>query len=136
VRRALLVSLGILLVGVGFAGAFLPLVPTTFPLILAAGLFARSSERFHRWLLGHRVFGAYIRNYQEGRGMTIRHKVLTVATLWGGIGVSMYYSRASVVAIIVLSVILVGVTIHVLVLPTADSDQVNGRNNHRRRMHE
>jgi len=118
-RRAILLSLGIVLVAVGFVGVFLPLVPTTFPLLLAAGLFARSSERFHRWLLGHRMFGAYIRNYQEGRGMTMRHKATTLATLWLGIGVSTYFSRSSVIAIIVLAAVLVGVTIHVLVLPTA-----------------
>ena len=118
-RRVVFISLGTVLVGVGFAGAFLPLVPTTFPLLLAAGLFARSSDRLHRWLLGHRVFGAYLRNYQEGLGMTLRHKVTTLATLWGGIGVSMYLSRGSLAAIIVLSVVLAGVTIHVLALRTA-----------------
>ena len=121
-KRVLYLSLGTVLVAVGFAGAFLPLVPTTFPLLLAAGFYARSSERLHRWLLGHRVFGAYIRNYQEGRGMTMRHKVTTLAMLWVGIGVSVYLSRASVAAIVVLAVVVVGVTIHVLVLPTAASD--------------
>jgi uncharacterized protein len=119
VRRVLFVSLGTLLVAVGFAGAFLPLVPTTFPLLLAAGLFARSSDRLHGWLLGHRVFGAYLRNYQEGLGMTLRHKVTTLVSLWVGIGVSAYFSRESVVAIIVLSVVLAGVTVHILTLPTA-----------------
>ena len=115
----LFMSLGVFLVALGIVGVFLPLVPTTFPLLLAAGLFARSSERLHRWLLGHRVFGAYICNYQEGRGMTRRHKATTLATLWAGIGVSIYFSRTSVVAIIVLIMVLLGVTIHILVLPTA-----------------
>ena len=121
-KRTLLVSLGVVLVGVGFAGAFLPLVPTTFPLLLAAGLFARSSERFHRWLLGHRLFGAYIRNYQEGRGMTVGHKVTTLVTLWIGIGVSGYFARTSIVAVIILGIVLLGVTIHIVTLPTADAD--------------
>jgi len=119
VRRVLFLSLGVFLVALGFVGVFLPLVPTTFPLLLAAGLFARSSERFHRWLLGHRMFGTYIRNYQEGRGMARRHKVTTLITLWLGIGISVYFSRTSALAIIVLITILLGVTIHILVLPTA-----------------
>ena len=124
-KRVLLASLGVFLVGFGIAGVFLPLVPTTFPLLLAAGLFARSSERLHGWLLGHRMFGAYIRNYQEGRGMAARHKATTLATLWVGIGVSIYFSRTSVVAIVMLIVILFGVTIHILVLPTAP-DRASG----------
>ena len=118
-KRVLLASLGVCLVVLGIVGVFLPLVPTTFPLLLAAGLFARSSERLHRWLLGHRMFGAYIRNYQEGRGMAVRHKATTLAALWVGIGVSIYFSRTSVVAIVVLIVVLIGVTIHILILPTA-----------------
>jgi len=116
-----MLSLGLLLVAIGFVGAFLPLVPTTFPLLLAAGLFARSSPRFHRWLLGHRFFGAYIRNYQQGLGMTLRHKVTTLSTLWAGIGISGFFSRTSVAAIVLLTVVLVSVTIHILVLPTAAS---------------
>lgn len=124
-RRVVLASLGVVLVVLGIVGIFLPLVPTTFPLLLAAGLFARSSDRLHGWLLGHRMFGAYIRNYQEGRGMAARHKITTLASLWAGIGVSIYFSRTSVVAIAVLIVVLVSVTIHILVLPTASgsSDQ-------------
>jgi uncharacterized protein len=125
-RRLLLTSVGIVLVGVGFAGAFLPLIPTTFPLLLAAGLFARSSERLDRWLLGHRVFGTYIRNYQEGRGMARRHKVTTLAMLWVGIGISIYLSRSSIIAVLVLAVVVVGVTTHILVLPTAASSCVTG----------
>jgi uncharacterized membrane protein YbaN (DUF454 family) len=115
----LFVTLGVVLLGVGFAGAVLPLVPTTFPLLLAAGLFARSSSRLERWLLGHRVFGAYLRNYKQGLGMTRRHKATTLVTLWVGIGISMYLSHTSVVALIVLAIVLVGVTTHIALLPTA-----------------
>ncbi len=121
--RTLLVVLGLFFVGLGVVGIVLPLIPTTAPLLLAAALFARSSPRFHAWLLGHRVFGTYIRNYREHRGMTRGHKIVTLVTLWVGIGVSMYLSREAVAALVVLAIVLVGVTLHVLTLETAPAQE-------------
>lgn len=119
VGRIALVAGGIFFTALAAIGVILPLIPTTGPLLLAAALFARSSERFHRWLLNHRLFGTYIRNYREGRGMTRGHKIWTLATLWAGIGVSIYLSRHAAAAIVVLAIVLVGVTIHILTLQTA-----------------
>ena len=118
-RRALLASLGVFFVAVGIIGAILPLIPTTFPLLIAAALFARSSPRLERWLLGHRILGPYIRDYQNGRGMTRAHKTWTLAMLWIGIGVSAWFSREAIAALIVLGVVLFGVTIHILTVKTA-----------------
>lgn len=115
-----MIVLGFFFVGLAVVGAILPLIPTTGPLLLAAGLFARSSPRFHRWLLNHRIFGTYIRNYREHRGMTRRHKAFTLVTLWVGVGISIYLSRHALAAVIVLSLVIAGVTIHILTLATAD----------------
>lgn len=85
--RPLLVVAGCLAIALGAVGVVLPLVPTTPFLLLAEFCFARSSERLERYLLEHRVFGAYIRNYREG-AMTPRDKVRTLALMWVGIGCS------------------------------------------------
>jgi uncharacterized membrane protein YbaN (DUF454 family) len=118
------------MVVVGIVGILLPLIPTTAPLLLAAGLFARSSPRLERWLLSSRLLGPYIRNYREGRGMTRRHKIWTIAMLWIGIGVSAWFSRSAVVALVVLALVLFGVTIHILAIrtatPEADVEKSNG----------
>lgn len=55
--RGLWLLLGFLCVGVGFIGAFVPLLPTTIFMILGAGCFARSSPRLEGWLLAHPRFG-------------------------------------------------------------------------------
>lgn len=65
--------------GLGFAGIFLPLLPTTPFVLLAAWCFSRGSARLHRWLLGHRRFGRLVRDWEENRAIRLRAKV--VATL-------------------------------------------------------
>jgi uncharacterized membrane protein YbaN (DUF454 family) len=80
--RGLLIAVGTVSVGLGVLGILLPVLPTTPFLLLAAWCYARSSERFHLWLLSNRWFGGYIRNFREGRGMPLRQKAVTLAILW------------------------------------------------------
>jgi len=65
IRRVLIVA-GTFFVGLGIVGIFIPILPTTPFLLLAAACYARSSERFYNWLLNHRWFAKYIRPYREG----------------------------------------------------------------------
>ena len=122
VRKWLLLSAGILAVGFGVVGAFVPLLPTTPFLLLAAACFARSSDRHYEWLLNHRWMGAYVRNYREHRATTRRVKVVTLALLWGSIGyAAIVVADGWVVRTLLLSVA-VGVTLHVLSLRVVTGD--------------
>lgn len=120
--RWLLVAAGFLFVGLGAAGIFLPLLPTTPFLLLAAACFARSSERFYKWLLHNRWFGGYIRDYREGRGIPVGVKIVTVALLWLVIILSAAFAVSSLVVRIILAVIAVGVTAHILSIRTKRRD--------------
>jgi uncharacterized membrane protein YbaN (DUF454 family) len=111
--RVLLVACGSLCVALGVLGIFLPLMPTTVFLLLAAACYARSSDRFYRRLLGHRLLGSYIRNSREGRGMRRRDKIVTLAMLWAGIGASIVWSTESPWLRFVLIGIATAVTVHV-----------------------
>jgi uncharacterized membrane protein YbaN (DUF454 family) len=91
VTKVLFIILGSVCVGLGVLGIFLPLMPTTVFLLLAAYFYSRSSDRFYNWLIGNRVFGTYIRNYREGHGMTLRHKVNAVSVLWVTVGISLWF---------------------------------------------
>lgn len=77
---------GFLLVGLAALGIVLPLLPTTPLLLLAAWCFANSSEKCHRWLMEHRVFGSIISNWQDNRCIPRRAKTIAVAMvlLFGG----------------------------------------------------
>ncbi|MGL6419722.1 YbaN family protein [Aeromonas allosaccharophila] len=68
-KRWCLMALGWLAFATGIVGIVLPLLPTTPFMLLAAALFARSSPRFHRWLLTHPWFGPPIVDWQQYRGI-------------------------------------------------------------------
>jgi uncharacterized membrane protein YbaN (DUF454 family) len=115
-KRRLLIVAGTLCAGLGIIGIFVPILPTTPFLLLAAACYMRSSERFYRWLTNNRVFGAYVRNYIEGGGMPLRIKVLTVLLLWLAIGLSIALAVQSLVIRIILISIAVGVTVHIVLI--------------------
>ena len=112
-KRQLLIIAGTLSLAVGIAGIFVPLLPTTPFLLLAAGCYLRSSQRFYDWLMGNRLFGAYIRNYIEGRGMPVKVKLFTITLLWVTIGISIWLVTNLIVTVILL-IIAVGVTLHII----------------------
>jgi uncharacterized membrane protein YbaN (DUF454 family) len=67
--RFLYAGLGGLCVALAFLGVLLPLLPTVPFLLLAAFFFAKSSERLHAWILGHRLFGPMIQDWHENRAI-------------------------------------------------------------------
>ena len=61
--KSVLISIGTLSVFLGFLGIFIPLLPTTPFLLLAAACYIRSSDRFYQWLIDNKWLGRYIRDY-------------------------------------------------------------------------
>ncbi|MBC9031168.1 YbaN family protein [Sphingomonas sp. JC676] len=82
--RALWLALGWILVSLGIIGAFLPLMPTTIFLILAAGCFARSSPRLEARLLEHPRFGSALRAWRAGGAISRKAKYLACAGMMLG----------------------------------------------------
>jgi uncharacterized protein len=112
--KALLIVCGTICVGLGILGIFLPLMPTTVFLLLAAACYARSSERFHRRLVEHPWLGPYIR---QSRGMTTRQKAVSIGVLWLSLLATMYWTAHAPWLRLLLVVIGLGVTAHVARLP-------------------
>ena len=112
--RTLLITCGTISVALGALGLFLPLLPTTPFLLLAAACYARSSKKLYDWLLGNRWFGQYIRDYREGKGIPLKRAAVAIVLLWLTIGytavvaVSLWWVR------LILLAIAGGVTVHVV----------------------
>ena len=76
--RPIYFVLGVLSLVLGVIGIFLPLIPTTGPILIAAFFFARSSERLNRWIREHPRWGKMISDFQEGRGIPRRAKAFAL----------------------------------------------------------
>lgn len=109
---------GAILVGIGILGMFLPLLPTTVFLLMAAWCFARSSPKYYHWLHHNKYFGSIIRNYRQGNGIALSSKISSITILWVSILYSILYATDSLPVRIILAAIAVGVTIHLVVIPT------------------
>jgi len=118
VKKYLLITLGFISLGLGVLGILLPLLPTTPFMLLSAFCFYKSSQRLHFWLLNHRVFGKFIRNYKENRAIDPKTKWVTLIILWATIGFSMYLFWHTVYIPILLLVIASLVSWHILSLKT------------------
>ena len=116
--RYLLIVAGTIFLGFGIIGIFLPILPTTPFLLLAAACYARSSKRFYNWLMNNRWFGTYIKNYREGRGVPLKVKVFTISLLWITILASVFFIISNFLIEIILIIIAIGVTIHILTIKT------------------
>lgn len=120
--KLVLVACGSLAVALGVVGIFVPLMPTTVFLLLAAACYARSSERFYMKLVNSRWLGGYIRSSREGRGMSHRQKASTLALLWVGIGASAIWSVDAWWLRVLLVLIALAVTVHVARIKVAAAD--------------
>lgn len=117
-KRRVLIIAGSFFVGLGILGIFLPILPTTPFLLLAAACYAKSSERFYNWLINNKWLGNYIKNYREGKGVPLKVKVLSISFLWFTIGYSVVFVVNTFLIQVILILIAIGVTIHILSIRT------------------
>lgn len=117
-NKFILISVGSLSVGLGVIGIFIPLLPTTPFLLLASACYFRSSEKHYQWLLSNRLFGSYIKNYQEGKGVPFKLKIFIILLLWLTIGYSVFFIVSSLLLKAVLIIIAIAVTIHIFIIKT------------------
>ncbi|HRP34585.1 MAG TPA: YbaN family protein [Gammaproteobacteria bacterium] len=116
--RLMLIAAGLICVGLGALGILLPGLPTTPFLLLAAYCFARSSEHFHNWLLNHRWFGSYVRNFESGRGMTRPAKATTLLVMWLSFGFTIVLFVPVVWGQVSMFLLAVTVSVYIMRLPT------------------
>ncbi len=122
--RPAYLSLGVLLVSLGYIGFFVPGMPSTIFFILALAAFRRSSPRFENWLLDRPVIGPILRDWDETRAIRPRVKRIIIGVLWLSIALSAWiiqkratdHLRADVVCGI-LVLVAAGVTYYIWTRP-------------------
>ncbi|MCK5242530.1 YbaN family protein [bacterium] len=103
---------------VGIIGVFLPILPTTPFILLAAFCFSRGSVKYHRWLRQHRYFGKAVRDWETYRGMRIPAKVMATALLSILFSISLIFLGLPGWIKISLLIIALAVLIYIWSLPT------------------
>jgi len=124
--RWLLIACGWTAVAGGVVGIFLPLVPTVPLLLLAAACFARSSERFHRWLVEHNRLGPLVRDYLSGAGIPVRAKRAAIGMVWVSFPLSIFLFAQQFWLKALLAAIAIGITLYLHSLPTAPDGKLRG----------
>ncbi|HET6498422.1 MAG TPA: YbaN family protein [Coriobacteriia bacterium] len=125
--RPVLLLIGAVALGLGILGMFVPILPTTPFLLLAAYCFARSSKRLHRWLVGHPRLGTYVVGLVYGGAIPRRAKRTALLALWPGITASVALvvwrvGDARVWAPVSLAIIAIAVAVTWYILSRPDLD--------------
>lgn len=97
-----------------------PVIPIVPFLLLAAGCYSRGFPRTERWLLENPLFGRYLKDHQEGKGLTARIKAASIAAMVGGISFSAVITGAKPLPMAVMMLVALAVIVHLLTLPTAE----------------
>jgi hypothetical protein len=121
-RRNLWVICGTVCVVLGVIGIVIPILPTTPFLLLATFCYTRGSERFNNWLVNRSFLGSYIHNYREGRGISLKQKLLTIFILWLTISFTIGLAATTWWLKILLLIVAVGVTIHLIKIKTLQQE--------------
>lgn len=118
VKRVIYLVIGTLALFLGALGIFLPVLPTTPFVILAAACYLRSSKRMHAWILRSELFGETIENFQAGRGLKRATKIRALVLMWATISISAFFFVDQLIFRGAMFIVAAGVTVYLLRLPT------------------
>ena len=111
-KKYLYIAIASISVGLGFMGMFLPIMPTTPFLLLALGLYMKSSKDGVKMLLSNRYLAPYIRSYFSRKGIPKRQLKRFLLTLWLTLGVGMVIFHTKLHVIAILAAVGAGVSAH------------------------
>ena len=116
-KKIILITIGWSCVGLAFVGTFVPGIPTTIFLIIALWAFAKSSKKFHSWLLNHKRFGPILQNWESHKVVPRKAKILMVILQISAV-IIFHYSLQNIYLTAILIITLVFVARYVLSLPS------------------
>ena len=117
----ILITFGTVFLGLGIIGVFVPVLPTTPFLLLSAACYVRSSNRLYSWLINHKLFGKFIKDFRESRSISLRNKIISLVAMTLMIALSIFLvAEAFYLKIILLILGVVGFIV-ILSIPTLET---------------
>jgi uncharacterized protein len=99
IKKALWFTAGMIFLGIAFIGIYVPGLPWSTPTVIAAYCFSKSSERMHKWLYNHRLFGPFLTGWQEKRIFPTKLKYFMIVTMTSSL-VLMWFTTGNIKAIL------------------------------------
>lgn len=118
--KGLLYLSGFLFLGLGILGIFLPLLPTTPFLLLAASIFMHTNKNIYVWMFNNRWFGQNFKAYVKNKSVSKSVKTGSLLILWISMNYSIFFVVENIWIQTLLIIILISVSIHILKLKTID----------------
>ena len=121
--KYLFLTFGTIFLGLGIIGVFVPVLPTTPFLLLSAACYVRSSNRLYSWLINHKLFGKFVRDFRESRSISLRNKIISLFSMTLMIALSAFlFVEALYLKLILLILGVVGFIV-ILSIPTLKSEK-------------
>lgn len=112
--RIVYATIGTISLILGVMGIFLPVLPTTPFLLLTAALYFKASDKMYNWLMNHKCFGPYIRNFREHKAIPLKAKIVSVTMLWATLLYCAFGVSNNLWMSLLFIAIAIAVTIHIL----------------------
>lgn len=124
-KQKLLILAGHFSLSLGIVGIFLPVLPTTPFLLISAACYFNNSKRFYNWLIGHRIFGRYIRSYMRYGAVSQKARIFSLASLWIVMTLTIVFFVNAGWLRILLFIIALAVTVHLMLLKPLTEEMGN-----------
>jgi uncharacterized membrane protein YbaN (DUF454 family) len=118
-KRLLMVTAGLICLGLGIVGYVLPGLPGTIFLIIAASFFVRSSDRLYKFVINNRLFGRRVREFLETGAMPRKAKIMSLASIWIFSLISIFLAPYSLLFKVPILILAIVGTIYIATRPTA-----------------
>ena len=122
-KKILFITAGGICLALGFVGMFVPVLPTTPLVLLAAFLFSRSSERLSSWIATTPIYRAYVEPFKQSGGISLPRKMRILAISYSVMGLSAFLVQKPVVWVVLAAVAVFLAVLMLAVIPTISKDK-------------
>lgn len=118
-KKFILIFLGLIFVAIGTIGIFIPGLPTTIFMILAAYCFIRSSEKMYKWVIENKFVGDKVKHFMETKTIPLRGKIHSISAMWLMVILSVSFLNADLIIKLIITIAAILGTIVILSYPTS-----------------